>query len=448
MKYLQRLPHLTTYQIIASTFLGLILCGTLLLMLPLATVSGTSMPWVDALFTATSAACVTGLAVVDTGRYFSLFGQLVIIMLIQLGGLGIMTFATLFSVAFGRKINLQDRLRIQESLNNTEMAGVVKLCQQVVKYTLVIEAFFGTVLAIRFYQDFGLRGIYYGYWHAVSGFCNAGFDLMGNGLSLKNYVGDWTVNISIMALIILGGIGFAVMHDCLQQHRFAKLRLHTKVVLITTAFLIIGGALMIGMTESGNARTLGSMSWDERVLSSLFQSVTTRTAGFYTVDLPSLSDASILGMIALMFIGASPASTGGGMKTTTFAVIMLMVWSFIKGKKESVIFGRRIEPEAVNRSFAIFTVGILWVSLATYAVCHFEGGFNRDFLPIFFEVVSAFATVGLSLNDTGNLTSASKLVLVLTMYAGRVGILSFVLALTSKTQPNAVRYPTEKIMIG
>lgn len=444
-----RLPKMfsgvSTYQVVALTFLGIILLGTLLLMLPFASNSGASLPLIDALFTATSASCVTGLVVVDTAQYFSIFGQMVIIFLIQLGGLGIMTFATLFSIAFGKKINLQDRLRIQESLNQSEVEGVVRLCLRIVKYALVIEFLFGTILAFHFYELVGAKGIYWGYWHSVSAFCNAGFDLMGNYRSLTMFTADWTVNLVITSLIILGALGFTVMEDIIIKRNFTNLKLHSKIVLLTTFILIVVGTVLIWFLESGNANTLGNLKTSQQWLASYFQAVTPRTAGFNTLDIDKMHDASIFFIIILMFVGASPASTGGGIKTTTFAVILLTTWNLVRGKEDLVLFSRRIEEGIIYKAFVILTMGVIWVCIATFFIVYFE---NARFLDMFFEVVSAFATVGLATIETQSLCSASKVVLILTMFAGRVGVLTFAMALMNSHKISSIKYPKESIVIG
>lgn len=436
---------LSTYQIISLSFIILIFSGALLLTLPFASQDGTSLNFLDALFTATSASCVTGLVVVDTGHYFTVFGQLVIITMIQLGGLGIMTFATLFSVAVGKRINLQERLRIQESLNQAEIHGIVKFCLRIVKLTVAIEFTFGTLLALRFFPEFGWKGIYFGYWHAISAFCNAGFDLMGNYDSFCNYVTDVPVNLIITSLIILGSTGFTVMADIIHKPKFATLRLHSKIALITTLFLIVAGTLGVYYMEYANNLTLGNLTTGQKLLASYFQAVTPRTAGFNTVPIENMRQSSLLLLIMLMFIGASPASTGGGIKTTTFAVVVLSIRNLLHGSNELVLFDRTVENSFVHRAFVITVLAILWIATGTLFIAYFE---KATFLNVLFEVVSAFATVGLSTGISRNLCAESKIVLILTMFAGRVGILTFALALTSRHRVGNVRYPKEKIMIG
>lgn len=432
-------------QLIALTFVGLILAGALLLMLPIASRDGSSLSFVDALFTATSASCVTGLVVVDTGTYFSVFGQLVVIALIQLGGLGLVLFATLFSVVMRKKIDLQSRLNIQASLNRDELDGVVRMSIRIARYTLAIEAFFGTVLALRFFPDYGLRGIYFGYWHAVSAFCNAGFDLFGHYRSLTAYVGDPVVNLSICLCIILGGLGFAVMRDVLKKRNFRQLKLHSKLVLAATAALIVVGTAVIAFLEWDNPGTLGSLSGSDAFWASFMQSVSPRTAGFNTIDMNSLRVPTMIFIIIWMFIGASPASTGGGIKTTTFALILLNISQVVRGRSECEIFGRRVENETIFQAFAITSLSLLWVTFATLLVTCLE---DTSFLYALFEVVSAFATVGLSTGLSQHICTASKIILILSMYAGRVGFMTFALALTAQKPEKHIHYPRENIIIG
>lgn len=439
------MPRFSTTQLIVFTFLALIACGTFLLMLPIASSKGESLSFINALFTATSASCVTGLVVVDTGTYFSTFGQLVIIALIQLGGLGIMTFAMLFSVVIGKKINLQDRLRIQESLNQDEIDGVVRLCLRVVKYTFAIEGVMGTFLAIYFFSLYGPKGIYMGYWHAISAFCNAGFDIMGEFRSFTMLKGDWVVNILITTSIILGSLGFAVMEDIVHKESFSKFRLHTKIVLWTTAILILGGTLALWILEAGNTETIASLPTSEKFLTCYFQSVSPRTAGMNTLPLDKMRDSSLFLTIVLMFIGGSPASTAGGVKTTTIAIIVLGIWVFLRGKNGVTLYSRRVGTDTVYKAFVIVTMGVLWITLATFFLAYFE---NDRFLNMLFEVTSAFATVGLTMGETQRVCDASKLVLILTMFIGRVGVLTFAMALMSKKKSSRIKYPEEHITIG
>ena len=437
--------HLSTYQILVLGFAGLILSGVALLMTPYASKSGDSLRFVDALFTATSAVCVTGLVVVDTGTYFSVFGQSVILLLIQIGGLGVMTVATLVAVLSGKKINLKERLLIQEATNQLDLAGVVRLTLYIIRATLLVELVGGTILALRWFQDFGLKGIYFGYWHAVSAFCNAGFDLFGEYRSITGYVGDLTVNGVIASLIVVGGIGFPVVADlwnCRQTRRFS---LHTKVVLTTTVLLIVLGAGFIFVAEYGNAKTLSDLPPADKVMASLFQSVTARTAGYNTVDIGLLREGTLLAIIFLMFVGASPSSMGGGVKTSTAAILFISLVGSVTGKRDPLAFGRQIPQQTVYKAFTIVTISVMLISLATLTLSFTEAA------PIFsllFEVTSAFGTVGLSTGITPKLSDAGKVLITLTMFAGRVGTLTLLMALALRPRKERLKYPEGKIVIG
>lgn len=436
---------LTPYQILVLGFAGLIIFGASLLTLPVASVTGERLGFIDALFTATSAVCVTGLVVVDTGTYFSLFGQLIIIALIQAGGLGIMTMATVMALLVRKKIQLRERLIMQEALNQLTVAGVVRLTQYIIKITLLIEFIGGTILAIRWYEDIGPKAIYFGYWHAVSSFCNAGFDLFGEFRSLTMYVSDITVNLTITSLIILGGIGFTVISDVFNNKSFFRFTLHTKIVLTTSAILIAFGTVVIFILELNNPATLGELPWDGKILASYFQSVTPRTAGYNTINIGDLRPATIFFVIILMFIGASPASTGGGIKTSTASVVVAAIWAYISGKNDAELFGRRISYNNVYKAFSLVFISAALVVLVTMMMSVTE---QVEFLKLLFEVVSAFGTVGLSTGITPTLTPYGKLWLIFTMFAGRVGPVTIALALALRKRKGAVQYPEGKITIG
>lgn len=447
LKLLNR--NLNGSQMVAFTFAILIFCGSLLLMLPISSADGSSLRFIDALFTATSTSCVTGLVVVDTGSYFSWFGKLVIIILIQIGGLGIMTLTTLLSVAIGKRINLRERLFIQESLNLNEPSGVVRLALNVVKYALGIEFVFGTILAWHFYYglDMGLRGIAWGYWHAISAFCNAGFDLFGDYASLTSYYNDVTLNLCIMALITIGGLGFTVLEDLRCNRKWKKLTLHSKIVLTASVILTFGGTLAILALEYTNPSTLAAMTNEfDKWMVAAFQSVTCRTAGFNTINMTDMRDSSLFFMILLMGIGASPTSTGGGMKTTTVLVLLVATWGLLHGRRDTVLFNRRIASDTVNKAYIVFSLCLIWMLGAYFLLLICDGGLHRaDY--ILFEVVSAFATVGLGIGITPDWNDWGKLILILTMYAGRIGVLTFVLSFLHQKE-DKVRYPSENIMIG
>lgn len=437
---------LTPYQILVLGFAGLILLGASLLTLPAASATGERLNFIDALFTATSAACVTGLVVVDTGRYFSVFGQLVIIGLIQAGGLGIMTMATLMALIMRKKIQLRERLVMQEALNQLTVAGVVRLTQYIIKVTLLIEFIGGTFLAIRWYQDIGAKAIYFGYWHAISSFCNAGFDLFGEFRSLTMFVDDITVNLTITSLIILGGIGFAVMADVYNNKKeFSRFSLHTKVVLTTSVLLIVIGTIIIYIFEANNPATIASLSLQGKILSSYFQAVTTRTGGYNTLPIGDLGNATLFFMIILMFIGASPASTGGGVKTSTTSVIAAAIGAHISGKSDTVLFGRRIPSNDVYKAFSLVFISASLVFFITMMMTITE---KHDFLKLLFEVVSAFGTVGLTTGITPILTPYGKLLLILTMFAGRVGPVTVALALALRRRKGIIQYPEGRVTIG
>ncbi|MCX7781301.1 MAG: TrkH family potassium uptake protein [Negativicutes bacterium] len=436
---------LNPYQVLVLGFAALILVGAILLATPLAAASGKPTPFLDALFTATSAVCVTGLVVVDTGTHWSLFGQIVIIALIQFGGLGIMAMATIFAIVIGKKIQLKERLLMQEALNQLTMAGVVRLMLYVIKATIVIEFIGGTILAVRWYGEMGLRGIYFGYWHAVSAFCNAGFDLFGGFRGLTGYVDDWTVNLVVGGLIILGGIGFTVLADVWEQRRFSALTLHSKVVIALSLFLIIAGAAVIFLLEENNPATLGPLSWQGKLLGSLFQSVTPRTAGYNTLDIGKLEDATIFFITLLMFIGASPTSTGGGIKTTTVGILLAAIYAMIRGREDAEMFRRRLPQQVIYKAFAITFIAAILVIVMTMLLSLSE---QAPFLNLLFEVVSAFGTVGLSTGITPSLTASGKIYLIFTMFAGRVGPVTLALAIALKERKAAVRYPEGKVIIG
>lgn len=437
--------RLTPYQILAAGFAALILAGAVLLALPAASATSEPVPFLDALFTSTSAVCVTGLVTVDTGTRYSLFGHIVIILLIQAGGLGIMTMATLMALLMGKRINLRERLIMQEAMNQLTVAGVVRLTRYIIKATLFIEFIGGTILAVRWYLDFGPKGIFYGYWHAVSSFCNAGFDLFGGYRSLTGYVDDLTVNLVVSFLIILGGIGFTVIADVWQNRRFRDYSLHSKIVVAVSAFLIVFGTIIILLFEWDNPATLAPLPWDGKLLASYFQSVTPRTAGYNTMPIGDMGSATLFFIVVMMFIGASPSSTGGGVKTTTAGLLAAAIWAMIRGREDVEIFERGISRTVIYKAFALVFIAALLVIFVTMMLCLTE---QAPFLNILFEVVSAFGTVGLTTGLTPSLTASGKLWIILTMFAGRVGPVTLALALAMRQRKAMVRYPEGKVIIG
>lgn len=447
----QRFLSLSPTQLIVIGFLLLIFIGSILLNLPIASRNGRSIGYLNALFTATSATCVTGLVVVDTYTHWTLFGQLVILSLIQVGGLGFMTMATLFSLVLRRKISFRERLLIAESLNQYSLEGVVRLTKQILLGTLMFEAAGALILSIQFIGDFGLvKGIYRGIFHAISAFCNAGFDIMGEEqeyVSLTAYTSDTIVNFTVMALIIIGGLGFSVWDDIYRAKSFKNLRLHTKLVLLITAVLLIFGFVFFFLLEWSNPKTLQPLNMKGKLLSAMFQSVTTRTAGFNTVSLSDLTSASKFMTIVLMFIGGSPGSTAGGIKTATIGVLIFAVVSVLRGSDDTELFKRRLNTGVVLRALSIVIISAVIVITTTVTLSIFE---NASFVEVFFEAVSAFGTVGLSLGITPLLSSISKIAVIATMFFGRVGVLTMALALTVKRYKTGknFKYPEEKVMVG
>lgn len=453
VKFKKPMNRLHPSQMMVVGFAAVILIGAILLSLPIATQTGESIDFLDALFTSTSAVCVTGLVVVDTATYWSFFGQVIIILLIQIGGLGFMTITTLFSLITKKRINLKERLLIQESLNQIDLSGLVKLTRYILLMTFIIEGIGALTLSTVFVPQFGLlKGTWYSIFHAISAFCNAGFDLMGTVSgpfsSLTAYVNNTTITLGISVLIILGGIGFPVILDIIRNKKISKLNMHSKIVLISTTILIAVGMIFILVVEYNNPETLGELSVKGKLLASFFQSVTTRTAGFNTIDLTLIHQGSLFIMMILMFIGASPGSTGGGVKTTTIATLILTVKSFLLGKEDIEAFERKIGTATVRKSVGIFFIGISAVLLGTLMIVITEPEF--DLIESAFEVISAFATVGLSIGGSPNLTTIGKILILIYMFMGRVGLLTVFLALVAKNnvKKQHIRYPEGRIIVG
>lgn len=433
-------------QVIILSFVFMILLGTLLLMLPISTTNNLGLSAIDALFVSTSASCVTGLTVVDLHNDLTIFGTVVMLMLIQVGGLGIMTLATMVVYKIGYRFRLQENLVLQESLNQGGQARLVELIGKIIKYTLAIEGFFAAILTIHFIPEFGVKAVGYGIFHAVSAFCNAGFDLFGNYDSLCKRNDDYFLMACIGALIILGGTGFTVISDFVNRRRWKKFSLHTKIVVVMNIALIIVGTLLIFAIEYYNPKTIGELSIPAQLANSCFTSISCRTAGFNSFDLAATEQITQLTMIILMFIGAAPLSTGGGIKSTTFFVILMSMWTVLSGKKEIVVFGRRITREIRDRAFAIFTMGTIWVVVAGIALSIMDGEVH-NLEVVIFETVSGFGTVGMGIGITSEWNVWGKLILTLTMLVGRIGIMTFMLALITQ-KSSAIKYPPEDIMIG
>lgn len=443
---LQEVFKFRSTQIIILSFVMMILIGTLLLMLPISTTNGQGLHPIDALFVSTSASCVCGLTVVDIHNDLTFFGTVVMLFLMQIGGLGIMTLATLVVHTMGYRFQMKESLVLQESLNQGGQSGIFDLITRIIKYTLVIEGFFAVLLAIHFYPEFGFSAIGYGIFHSVSAFCNAGFDLFGNYDSLCKRNDDYFLMTCLGLLIILGGIGFTVIYDFIHKRSWKKFSLHTKIVVVVNVIMIFAGAILLFLIEFDNSLTIGNMTVADKFANSLFTSVACRTAGMNTFDLATAEQISQFTMIILMFIGASPLSTGGGIKSTTFFIILMSMWSVFKGKNELVVFGRRITQQLRDQAFAIFTMGTIWVMTAGIILAAIDGEIH-PLIEIIFETVSGFGTVGMGIGITNDWNIWGKLILSLTMLVGRVGIMTFMLALV-KQKPTVIKYPPENIMIG
>ncbi|MEY8304843.1 TrkH family potassium uptake protein [Anaerosalibacter bizertensis] len=433
-------------RVLALGFAGLILIGAILLNLPIASKSGESIGFINALFTSASSVCVTGLVVVNTGEYWSLFGHIVIICLIQMGGLGFMTLATLVALILGKKITLKERLIIKEQLNQETMSGLVKLTKYVILSTFAIEGLGALFLSTRFIPRYGfVKGLWFSIFHSISAFCNAGFDITGN--SIVPFKGDIVVNLTIAFLIIIGGLGFSVYIDISRHKRFNRLSLHSKLVLVITLILIIVGMILFYIIEWDNLGTLEPLNTKERIVASFFQSVVTRTAGFNSIDMSKMKDTTTFIMIILMFIGGSPGSTAGGIKTTTFGAILLTTFTVIRGGRDVVAYKRRIPQEIIYRALTIASIGIFLVTVISMILTISE---DANFLDLLFETTSAFGTVGLSRGVTPDLSNFGKVSIMITMYLGRVGPLTMAFAF-AKRQKNSIknyRYSEGNILVG
>lgn len=440
----RRIRYLTSAQIIILGFFSIILLGALLLMLPLSAKCGRITPFSKTLFTATSAVCVTGLVVVDTGSYWSAFGQTVILLLIQIGGLGVITVASLFTMLSHQKISLMQRSIMQDAISAPQVGGVVRLTRFILRGTILIELLGAFFLLPVFLRDYGIRGVWMALFHSVSAFCNAGFDLLGTSaapfVSISSYVGNPVVNLTIMLLIILGGLGFLTWNDIYTwRFRLHRYRLQSKIILTATGFLILLPAVFFFFED------LSSLPLQSRILASLLQSVTMRTAGFNTVELSKMSGPSQAIQIVLMLIGGSPGSTAGGMKTTTFVVLLANFVATIFQKEDAQMFGRRMEESAVKTAATIFFM---------YAALFFTGAvilsvYER--LPLsacLYETASAVGTVGVTLGITPKLHILSQLVLIVLMFLGRVGALTLIFAAISTRTHSFAKLPQEKIAVG
>ncbi len=432
-------------QVLALGFLSLILIGSILLNLPIASSSGSSIGYVNSLFTSASAVCVTGLTVLNTARDFTPFGQVIIITLIQFGGLGIMTLATVGYIIMGKKISFKERLMIKEQLNTESIQGIVKLTKKVIGYTFFLEMMGSLLLALRFVPMFGFeKGLAFSIFHAISAYCNAGFDIFGDSLII--FQNDYYVLLILSLLIILGGLGFTVYADLLAKDKLRKLTLHSKVVLIMTGSLLIIGTLSFLLFESTNPGTLGSMNFPSRLANSFFQSVSPRTAGFYSVDMSKIRETTIFSTIMLMFIGGSPGSTAGGIKTTTFACLLLTTISVVKGEEDVNCLNRRLPFETIKRAVSIFLIGLAIVFSTAIILTITDS--SLKFINLLFESTSAFGTVGLTTGITDKLSTLGRLVITLTMYIGRVGPLTMAYAFAKRNKKRDFRNAPGNLMVG
>ncbi|MGI6703559.1 MAG: TrkH family potassium uptake protein [Clostridia bacterium] len=439
---------LTPSQVLVLGFAAIILLGTLLLSLPAATADDEEIGLLDALFTATSAVCVTGLVVVDTGTYWTAFGKTVILLLIQVGGLGFMTFATMVFIALGKRIHLRERLIIQEQQNRLALQGVVRLTKYIILGAVAIEAIGALLLSIRFIPQYGMaRGLAYGVFHSVSAFCISGFDIIGEYRSLTSFADDYLISGVVIVLSIMGGLGIYVITEILRSRKFKRYSLHSKLALLITFSLLSFGALLTFVLEYSNPATLGPLTLGGKMLAALFHAVAPSTSGFNTLPVDQLTIATRFINIIFMFIGGSPGSTAGGIKTTTAGVLLWTVISVVKGRENTEIFNRRIPRNIVYRSLAIVTISLLIVVVATIVLTITE---DAGFMEILFETVSAFGTVGLSVGITPYLTPVGKAIIIATMFAGRLGPLTVANALARRQnrKKSKIRYPEEKILVG
>lgn len=432
-----------SYRIIFLGFLGVIITGSLLLLLPISSADGKPKNYIDCLFTSISCVCVTGLVTLNTATTWSLFGQFVLLLLIQTGGLGVITVTMIFSVALGKRIGLSGRSIMQDSVSALEIKGIVKFAKFIVFGVLIFEAAGAVAMMPVFIRDFGaLKGIWYSVFHSVSAFCNAGFDLLGYEtpfVSLSAYKANPVINIAIMLLIFIGGLGFLTWADVKKNRfRFKKYRTQSKIILVSSLVLVFVPAIYFFIFE------FGDLPLGERVLTSLFQSVTPRTAGFNTADLTKMSDTGIAIMTGLMLVGGAPGSTAGGMKITTFAVLIITSMSVFRRRGEASAFKRRIAEETIKQAVAVFFLYIVFFLIGGMSIASIE---KLPLLTCLFESASAIATVGLTLGITPSLCVASKIILMLMMFFGRIGVLTLVYATTSGIKYDE-RHPIDKISIG
>ena len=434
-------------------FIGVILIGALFLMLPISNRDGAVFPFLSALFTATSATCVTGLIVADTATQFTMFGQFIILLLIQLGGLGIMTISMILFSLTGRKVSLHDRLSMAEGLGESRLQGVVRLARGALLVTGLIELMGAVLLSFRFVPQYGVgKGLWFSVFHSISAFCNAGFDLIGGYRSFTDYSHDPYLLIVVMGLIVAGGLGFGVIINMRKTRDFRRLRLHSKLVLTGTVALIVLGTVAFLWIEYDNPKTIGNMNLFDKIVNSMFQSITLRTAGFNSIDQLTMHDASKGISILLMLVGAGPAGTAGGLKITTVFTLLLAARAYIRGSFETEAFGRTISIEQVRRALTVTILGVLFLftmaTMLSFSEQDMPAG-SLGLLNQLFEATSAFCTVGVSTGVTAAGSSVTRVILILLMYGGRVGLVTVAVSLTeSAAKEKVLHYPQEDILIG
>lgn len=438
---------LNAVQVLAIGFALVILLGGIILSLPISSIDGKSTNFLDAVFTSTSAVCVTGLVTVDTGTHWNNFGKVIIMLLIETGGLGFMSITIFIAVLLGKKITLKDRLIMQEAMNTFNIQGLVRMVKYVLGFTFIVQLCGALLLSTQFVPQFGIqRGIFYSIFHSVSAFCNAGFDLFGNYDSLINYSGNSVVLLTIAFLIIIGGLGFTVSLEIFNYRKSKRLSTHSKIVISITAGLIVIGGVFMLLVEYNNPATIGGMSFGDKVLNAFFSSVTPRTAGFNSISTTEMTMAGKLMTIILMFIGGASGSTAGGLKVTTFGVILFTVISVLKGRDDTEAFGRKFTKETVYKTFTLLFIAVLLVLTVTTILTITEP--DKLFINLLYEATSAFGTVGLTAGVTQSIGSISKITLIITMYLGRVGAMTVILAVINNKKKSGIKYPEAKILIG
>jgi trk system potassium uptake protein TrkH len=441
--YNSRVKKLPPSLYIAISFFLIILLGGIVLSLPISSSSGQPTNFLDAVFTANSATCVTGLVTLDTGTHFSLFGQCVLMFLMQIGGLGYVTVSVFLALLLGRKIFVSDRIMLQEAINAYSNRGVVNTILRIALIVFIMEGLGALILFVRWIPDLGVaKSLFFAVFHSISAFNNAGFSNFPNNANLTAYVTDWTVNLTITTLIIVGGLGFITISNIIDRRRWT---LTTNTVVFTTIILLVLGTLAFAALEWNNPNTLGPLSTTHKFLASYFQAVTPRTAGFNTLDFGKMASPTLLITILLMFIGASPGGTGGGVKTSTFAIIMKTIRDTLRGSRDTNMFGRRIPPEIVRKAFTITILSLGLVMLGFFVLTETE---RFSSMQILFEIVSAFGTVGLSIGITPMLSPIGKIVIIIIMFAGRVGPLSLLIALSLRQRSAIIEFPKENVSIG